>query len=154
VHSSLLVCCVAAAVLGCAGTAITTHPLNPAPGAMLARDPATVEVFTTGVPKRPFIEVALIEAREGADEAKLFPDMRARAGAMGCDGLVVIGSNDSVVGMTTGSVAGSVNFTASGFTETVHGYRAACIVWKADAEPGAPSAPAATAPPAPASPAK
>jgi hypothetical protein len=120
---------------------------------MPARDPNAVEIFTTGVPKRPFVEVALIEAREGSSEERLFPDLRSRAAAMGCEGLVLIGSNDTTVGMTTGSGVGigaGNNYLVSGFTETVHGYRAACVVWKDEPAPATIQAPAAPLPTPPA----
>lgn len=142
------------ALLGsaCATTVINAHPLNPAPHALKAREGAAVEVFTTGPPTRSFVEVALIEARQaGFDEAPVFGEMRLRAGAMGCEGLVLLGSNDAIVGSIVSTLPSSDGLFLSGFTETLHGYRATCIAWKDDgvaplaAPPKAPAEPTAPA---------
>ena len=88
----------------------------------------SVEIFTTGAPTRPYVETALIEARQGGDEGAVFTDLRARAGALGCDGLVLLGSSDSVEGLTLGFGSNETN-QITGYTETLHGYRATCIAW-------------------------
>jgi hypothetical protein len=124
------------ALLGsaCATTVINSHSLNPAPHPLKAREAAAVEVFTTGPPTRPFVEVALIEARQaGFDEAPVFGELRSRAGVIGCEGLVLLGSNDSVVGSIVSTLPSAEGSFISGYTETLHGYRATCIVWKDDA---------------------
>lgn len=130
---------------GCATTVINSHPLNSAPHPLKPREPAAVEIFTTGPPTRPFVEVALIEARQaGFDEAPVFGELRSRAGAIGCEGLVLLRSNDSVVGSIVSSLPSAEGSFISGYTETLHGYRATCIAWKDDG-----AAPAAAPPKGP-----
>ncbi len=113
------------AMAGC-GTKLSYIPLNTSPKALTARDPNTVEMFTSSKPERPFVEVGLIEAQQESaysvdGETSVFSKMRQEAASRGCDGLVVTGGNDAVVGQTSGR---------AGFTTTLRGYRATCIVYK------------------------
>jgi len=79
-------------VAGC-GSAVHTTQLNAPPVAMTARPPTAVELFSAGAPPRPHVDVALLQAEEpdfAADAvASMVDDMRGRAGAMGCHGLVL-----------------------------------------------------------------
>jgi hypothetical protein len=86
-----LICVVLA---GC-GTTIQTTAINPAPRP-LARSPDSVEVFTTGAPPRPHVDVALLEAEQDSsysldDTAAMLAKLRERGAAMGCDALVFHG---------------------------------------------------------------
>jgi len=67
-------------------TAVT--PPNPAPGPLVPRAAAEVEVFTTQLPPRPYAEVSLITARQGQAGDHL-EALRAKAAEIGCDGLVM-----------------------------------------------------------------
>jgi len=132
---------------------VTTHSLNASPRRLKPRPASKVTVFTTGAPSRPFVEVAMIEARQGTGSAEkdVFDDLRSQAGALGCDGLVLIGANDSVEGSvsTTGGIGVGRSMTpvqVSGTARTLHGYRATCIAWS-DAEAEAEEKKAASAPP-------
>ena len=74
------------------------------------------------------IEVGVIEAQQESaysvdGETSVFSKLRQEAASRGCDGLVVTGGNDAVVGQTGGKYGG-------GFTPTLRGYRATCIVYK------------------------
>jgi hypothetical protein len=88
--SSLLVAA-SLAFTGCAAHVYTTA-LNPAPGPMSAREPAQVELFSSGPPTRPHVDVAVYQAEPGIDESTtgtLISRMRERAASEGCDGLVI-----------------------------------------------------------------
>jgi hypothetical protein len=126
------------------GTSIQYSPMNNPPHAMQPRPPEAVQVFMESRPKEDFVEVGLFEAQARAsglaadDRAEVLAKMRERAGEMGCDGLIIAGSDDKVEGYVS---------HGEGSTTTYPGYRASCIVFT-----GAP-APAAPPPVAPAAPA-
>jgi len=91
-------------VAGC-GTSIHTTPINPAPRPMMSRDPATVELFTSGPPQRAHVDVAFFEAEETSSfSTDGTPDMlrrlRERGAELGCDAIVVGGmsSRDPGIG--------------------------------------------------------
>ena len=82
-------------LVGC-GTTIQTTAINPAPRPLAARSPDTVELFTTGAPPRPHVDVALLEAEQDSsysldDTAAMLAKLRERGAAMGCDALVFHG---------------------------------------------------------------
>jgi len=82
-------------VAGC-GTTIQSTAINPAPRQLVPRDAASVEVFTTGAPPRPHVDVALLEAEQDSsysldDTAEMLAKLRERGAAMGCDALVFHG---------------------------------------------------------------
>lgn len=86
------------------GTSIKPTALNPAPHPMYARPAAAVEVFTSGAPPRPHVDVALLEAEESsrfstADTGDMIGALRTRAGAMGCDAVVISGATSRDPGM-------------------------------------------------------
>ena len=89
------------------------------------RTSASVGVYTTGAPTQPFIEVGLVEAQQESAmsndrQPQVLEKLRQRAAEVGCDGIVLLGSNDSV----TGSIS-----RGYGWTTTLQGYRATCIVF-------------------------
>ncbi|MDC0712364.1 hypothetical protein POL68_28130 [Stigmatella sp. ncwal1] len=120
----------AAALCGC-GTRIAYIPTNAPPRAMQAHSPDSVQIFTTQQPERPYVEVGLIEAQQESHsvdtEETVFTRLREEAAHRGCDGLVLLGSNDSVQIIGSGSQFGG---NTSG--RTLKGYRGTCIVWKED----------------------
>jgi hypothetical protein len=80
---------------GC-GTSIHATPLNPSPVQMAPRPGAAVELYTSGAPARPHVDVLLLEAEETSSfsmdkTAEMLGKLRERAGAMGCDAIVVGG---------------------------------------------------------------
>lgn len=80
---------------GC-GTSIQATLINPAPHPMQPRPPETVEIYSSGPPQRPYIDVAYLEAEQqsaysGDDTVQFISHLRARAAAMGCDGVVIGG---------------------------------------------------------------
>jgi len=84
-------------IAGC-GTSTRTTLVNPAPHAMAPRPPATVEIFTSGAPARPHVDVAVIEAEESsglslADTSDMLAALRERGAKMGCDGVVLGGAS-------------------------------------------------------------
>ena len=112
--STLLVAC---------GPKVTSTPLNPSPRPFVARDPMSVEVFTTGLPQRPYVEVAALSAAGGkADEH--YGVMRAKAGQMGCDALVFTSAPRDATSTGYNWKTGGVS-TAS----TNSGSSATCVVW-------------------------
>jgi hypothetical protein len=107
---------------GC-GTKLSYMPLNTSPRTLTARDPGTVEMFTSSKPERPFVEVGMLEAQQESvasldSETTVFSKLREDGASRGCDGLVVTGGNDAVV------------VTGHGSSTTLRGYRATCIVYK------------------------
>lgn len=128
----------AMAAAGC-GTAIEYTELNTPPGPMRPRDAASVEVFTTTPPPRPFVEVGMIESQQESGLStdgmgEIIAQMREVAAERGCDALVISGSNDAVEGQAHHD---------HGYVGTLKGYRGACVVYTGEAS--APAAPAAQA---------
>ena len=125
------------AAVGC-GTSIATMPLNTPPHALRPRSPEQVEVFVGKSPTRDFVEVAMIDAQQETysvdDEPEVLWKMRQRAGEIGCDGLMIVGPDDAVVG-------------DKNYTWTEKGFRGACLVWMDDPWKS-PTGNAAPAPPA------
>ncbi|MCA9563287.1 MAG: hypothetical protein KC561_07350 [Myxococcales bacterium] len=82
---------------GCA-TQVSYVPTNSPPRPMVARSPQSVDVFTSGVPDRPFSEVGLLNAREGAadDYGQMVAALREAAGQYGCDGVIITGTENEV----------------------------------------------------------
>jgi hypothetical protein len=88
---------------GC-GTSIRTTAINPAPRPMAARDPATVELLTSGAPQRAHVDVAFIEAEEtssfSVDETpEMLGELRAKGAQLGCDAVVVGGMSSREPGV-------------------------------------------------------
>jgi hypothetical protein len=78
---------------GC-GTTISATQINTAPRPMQPRPPHTVQIFTSGPPQRPYVDIAFLEAEQTTDlsvdgTAEFFVKLRGRAAAMGCDGIVI-----------------------------------------------------------------
>jgi len=69
--------------------------------------------------------VAYLEAQQESDVSfddapDVMNKMRESAAKLGCDGLIIGGANDAVVGST---------FRGHGHTSTLRGYRGTCIQW-------------------------
>lgn len=108
-------------ILAACGTAIQQTGINVPPHAMAARPPESVEVFTSGVPARAHVDVAMLQAQQQSSfsqdgTAAMIAELRVTAAAMGCDGLVITGPNDAVLSDRAGTV-------------TLHGLTGTCIVY-------------------------
>jgi hypothetical protein len=130
------------------GPKITMVKTNPPPRPMAARSAETVEIFTTKLPSRPYIEVAVFSASKGKAEDHM-DALRERAGSYGCDGLVftVMPHQSDVTTTTVSSNPGEVH---SGGGTAVGSSSATCVVWTEPAPAaGPPPVPAAAEPPTP-----
>lgn len=110
--------------LGLAACGTTIHQIatNQPPHPLSPRPAESVEVFTATQPQRPFVEVMYFEAQQESqvsldDQGAVFAKLREQAGQAGCDGLIINGPNDSVVGDRH-----NVN--------TLRGYAGTCIVYR------------------------
>lgn len=84
--------------VGC-GTTIAVTQINPPPRPLRARPPETVELFTSGPPLRPYVDVAYLEAEQASHLSvhgtrEFFDHLRARGAAIGCDALVIGGKTN------------------------------------------------------------
>ena len=67
-------------------------PANTPDRPMTARAPESVEVFSSGVPSRPFRDVGLLEVYQGStinETADMIQALRVRAANQGCDALIL-----------------------------------------------------------------
>lgn len=119
------------AVAAC-GPRISVTTLNPSPTPLVGRPAGAVEVYTSSIPTRPYIEVALLSASRGEADDHL-PALRERAGAIGCDALVF--TQTARTSTATGFVNG--RYATS---ESVSGSSATCVVWDQRAPQGPPGA--------------
>ena len=131
--SVFVIACVAAC-----GTTTQFTPTNPSPRQMQPRDPATVHVYSAGKPDVPYVEVGIIQARQSSEFSthnmpEIIGEMRARAAEIGCDGVIINGANNTVVGHE--------DLIGPGSTDTLEGFWGACVMYEAPRE-------AATTPPA------
>ena len=115
---------------GC-GTTVRYVPTNTSPVPMPPVSTDRVTVFASGPPARPFVEVGMIQARQSStvsvDEMpEIIAEMRKRAAAEGCHGLVITGANNTVAG-GSGSATGEVYGHSS--VNTKEGFAGVCIVF-------------------------
>ena len=108
------------------GTTTSFTPTNTSPKPMAARSPDSVEVYQSSKPDKPFVEVGMIEAQQSSefstdDTSAVIAALRTEAAQRGCDGIIITGSNDAVVGSVS---------DGEGYTDTLKGYRAACFMYK------------------------
>lgn len=115
--------------LGFISTGTSPHPLH-------ARGPERVEVFMTGRPVRPYVDMGIVESRQEGlsldDEETVVGKMREYAGELGCDALVIFAGNDATV------VSGGSGSTSS---RTLKGYRGSCVVYTGPAPAPSPPPP-------------
>jgi hypothetical protein len=126
-------------VLAACGTTTRFTPTNPSPRPMQERDPGSVHVYTTGHPEIPYIEVGVIQSRQSSELSshempEIIQEMRKKAARIGCDGVIINGANNTVVGHQ--------NVDGSGSTSTLEGYWGACIMYEQPRERSAEVAPA------------
>ena len=119
------------ATASCVKTTVT--PLNQTPRPLTSRSPESVEVFTTKLPTRPYVEVSLIQA-ERVDASRHLAAMRKKAARIGCDAIVLnsLGSN-TTVSATSYAQAHSghsrATYASYGSGDAVSGSASTCIVW-------------------------
>jgi hypothetical protein len=122
----LLALAVAAPLAGC-GTYTNFTPINSPPHELTSRPSSRVQVFASGRPRRPYVDVAVIQVEQthGLNEqgAQLMIDsIRAQAAALGCDAVVLGGITDHA-GARSGSALALLD---PGSTKQT----AACIVYE------------------------
>ncbi|HWA78475.1 MAG TPA: hypothetical protein VG937_39335 [Polyangiaceae bacterium] len=84
--------------------------LRSPPRALPPRPADSIEIFTSGPPDRPHIDLALIEAEQQSSgteggTAALVAALRAKAGELGCDALVIgsaLSRTDTLANALTG----------------------------------------------------
>lgn len=134
---------VATFLLGCAPT-ISTVNTNPSPRPLSARPVSEIEVFTTKLPSRPYVEVAVFTASKGK-AADHIDALRERAANHGCDALVFTRMPSESTHASSGGQPGEMSTT----TQSVGSSSATCVVWN-DAAPSSAIDPAAMPASAPA----
>jgi hypothetical protein len=112
-------------VAGC-GVHVEVIKLNPPDHVISPKDPANVKVFTSGGPSRPYTEAYMLNSTQEAFSASRTPEiieeMRKKAAELGCDALIITGSNDT-------TLYGSPH----SFTETARiykGFHGSCIMYR------------------------
>ena len=110
---------------GC-GTTMMITKLNNSPRPLEQRTPESVDIFVTGKPEKPYIEISLITSQQASefsidDTPQIIQKMRLEAAKQGCDALIISGQNDATEGSTRGG---------TGSVTTLKGFHGACIVYK------------------------
>ena len=83
------------ALAGC-GIHVEYTELNAPPRPLAPRAPESVEVYASAAPARPHVDVGLFEVEQESSNTPgktraLLDELRRRAGAIGCDAVVVAG---------------------------------------------------------------
>jgi hypothetical protein len=91
----------ATSLAACGGPTTSIIGTNAPPRPLTQRALEEVEVFTASVPPRPFVEIAVIQARNSgvygpAALPGLIGDMRREAALAGCDALLVYGDTNPI----------------------------------------------------------
>lgn len=93
---------VAVIATACTSVSVSENTINAPPHPLSPRAPESVELFTAGPPPRPRVDIAVIRASVSglsiADNDARIQEMRKRAAALGCDGLVLAGTDSGWVG--------------------------------------------------------
>jgi hypothetical protein len=81
----------ALATSGCLGIDVTSTPLNEPVANMKPRSADSVEIFASGPPAQPHVDVALLHAYVYAFQTRddVVTALRTEAAKMGCDALVI-----------------------------------------------------------------
>jgi hypothetical protein len=129
-------------VTGC-GTTVSATMLNESPKPLFARPPASVEMFVSAPPSRPYVDVALLEAEQQSDMSidgtdAFIHKLRDHAATLGCDG-VVLGHETNRPTVATADVVHDVAQVLSkkpiaepidyGAPANLRGMTATCIVY-------------------------
>jgi hypothetical protein len=99
--SVLVAASVSGALLAGCGTAVEFVQTHPPPRMWEARPPESVEILAAGPPRRPYVEVGMLEARPLTYQVDspqfILAKLRERAAQLGCDAIVVTGRIDGAV---------------------------------------------------------
>lgn len=84
-----------AAFAGCGAAGVQHAQLHRPPHALSPKSPEQVEIFPHKNPSAPYIEVFRLELADDHNHARgeVLRQMRAKAGELGCDGLVLDGED-------------------------------------------------------------
>jgi hypothetical protein len=135
-------CVLALVVAGC-GTTVTSTMINASPKPLVPRAPESVEVFTSGPPQRPYVDVAYLEAEQTTDMSidgtgAFITKLRRHAAEMGCDGVVLGAPTNRPVTATADVVYGVIQVLSKepieppadfGRPANLRGMTATCIVY-------------------------
>jgi hypothetical protein len=88
-----------ATLLGGCGTFVDFTQINDPPHPLQPRSSASVEVFSSGPPSRPHVDVAIVEVEQTHSlneqgTGLMIQRMREQAAAIGCDAIVLRGVTD------------------------------------------------------------
>lgn len=81
------------------GTTTRFTPTNPSPHPMQPKPGEAVHVYTSGPPQVAYVEVGIIQSRQSSEFSthempEVIQEMRAEAGRLGCDGVIINGANN------------------------------------------------------------
>ena len=133
---------VALVVAAACGPSISTTNTNPSPRPLTARSVDSVEVYTTKLPARPYVEVAIFRASKGQADQHI-DALRERAASYGCDALVFTVMPSQHDYSHSSGKPGEIGTTTS--SSAVSSSSATCVVWNEPA-PATANAPAPAAP--------
>lgn len=131
------------AMTGCGtllGVEVTVTPLNPAPRPPMRLTADMVAVYSSEPPKRPHVDLALLEAdNPGLSASATIQALRARAAALGCEAVYIngVGVGDRLAGSPRlFSSDDSLHATCVVFTDTIYLQPAAAVASSAPPRPG------------------
>lgn len=78
----------AAALSACSLTSVSMTRIHDDPRPLVQKPAGVVELYASGPPQRPYVETAVLQA-EGMSSDAALAELRATAGRLGCDGLVI-----------------------------------------------------------------
>jgi hypothetical protein len=133
--------------LAACGTTTRFTATNPSPHPLVPKPAAAVHVYTTGAPEVPYVEVGILQSRQSSSASlhempEIISSMRAEAGKIGCDGVIINGTADKHESSTSVH-SDRKSTTVSSSESTLEGFWGACIVYL---EPATEAAVAPTAP--------
>lgn len=117
---------VALVLAAACGPTISTVGTNPSPRPLTARSVDSVYVYTTKLPERPYVEVAIFTASKGKADQHV-DALRERAAAYGCDGLVFTVMPSQHNYSHSSGEPGELGTTTS--SQAVSSSSATCVVW-------------------------
>jgi hypothetical protein len=126
------------ATIAACGTTTRFTATNPSPHPLVPKPAAQVHVYTTGAPEVPYVEVGILQSRQSSsasldDMPEIIGAMRAEAGKIGCDGVIINGAADKVESSSS-MTSDRKGTTYSSNTSTLEGFWGACIVYIEDTE--------------------
>jgi len=128
-------------LLAACGTTTRFVATNPSPHPLVPKPAAAVHVYTTGGPAVAYVEVGILQSRQASDMSthempQIIATMRAEAGKIGCDGVIINGAADKAESSTT-----VTEESYSSSNTTLEGFWGACIVYLDEDETTAAVAP-------------